>query len=44
MTFEISLTPQAKDDLHSIYEYIAVDLQSPQNAAGQLDRLENWWL
>lgn len=40
MIYEISMTPQAKDDLRGIYEYIAVDLQSPQNAAGQLDRLE----
>jgi len=40
MTCEISMTPQAKDDLRGIYEYIAFALQSPQNAAGQLDRLE----
>jgi len=40
MTYEISMTPQAKDDLRGIYEYIAFDLQSPQNAAGQLDRPE----
>jgi len=40
MTYEISMTPQAKNDLRGIYEYIAFALQSPQNAAGQLDRLE----
>ncbi|MCM1263480.1 MAG: type II toxin-antitoxin system RelE/ParE family toxin [Butyrivibrio sp.] len=40
MNYEISMTPQAKNDLRSIFEYIAFDLQSPQNAAGQLDRLE----
>lgn len=40
MTYEIRMTPQAKDDLRSIFEYIAINLQSPQNAAGQLDRLE----
>lgn len=40
MTYEIRMTPQAKDDLRGIFEYIAIDLQSPQNAAGQLDRLE----
>lgn len=40
MNYEISMTPQAKDDLRDIYEYIAFDLQSPQNAAGQLDRLK----
>ncbi len=33
MTYEISMTLRAKDGLHSIYEYIAFDLQSPQNAA-----------
>ncbi|MCM1123022.1 MAG: type II toxin-antitoxin system RelE/ParE family toxin [Eubacterium sp.] len=40
MSYEISITPQAKSDLRSIYEYIAFDLQSPQNAASQLDCLE----
>ncbi|MCM1254129.1 MAG: type II toxin-antitoxin system RelE/ParE family toxin [Clostridium sp.] len=40
MNYEISMTPQAQNDLRSIYEYIAFDLQSPQNAASQLDRLE----
>lgn len=40
MTYEISMTSQSKDDLRGIYEYIAFDLQSPQNATGQLDRLE----
>lgn len=27
-------------DLRNIYEYIAIELQSPENAKGQLDRLE----
>jgi len=40
MSYDISMTPQAQNDLRSIFEYIAFDLQSPQNAAGQLDRLE----
>lgn len=40
MSYEIRMTPQAQDDLRSIFEYIAFTLQSPQNAAGQLDRLE----
>lgn len=40
MNYEIRMTLQAKTDLSGIYEYIAFDLQSPQNAAGQLDRLE----
>ncbi|MCL6557843.1 MAG: type II toxin-antitoxin system RelE/ParE family toxin, partial [Firmicutes bacterium] len=40
MNYEIQLTPEAQNDLRSIFEYIAHDLQSVQNAAGQLDRLE----
>lgn len=40
MNYEIRLTPDAKNDLRSIFEYIAYDLQSIQNAVGQLDRLE----
>ncbi len=40
MCYEIRMTPQAQDDLRGIFEYIAFTLQSPQNAAGQLDRLE----
>lgn len=27
MTYEIRMTPEAKTDLRSIFEYIAVDLQ-----------------
>lgn len=40
MSYDISMTPQAQNDLRSIFEHIALALQSPQNAAGQLDRLE----
>ncbi len=40
MTYEVRLTPEATSDLRSIFEYIEFDLQSVQNAAGQLDRLE----
>lgn len=40
MRYEIRLTPDAKADLRSIFEYIAYELQSIQNAVGQLDRLE----
>ncbi len=40
MSYEIRMTPQAQNDLRGIFEYIAFTLQSPQNAAGQLDRLE----
>ncbi len=40
MIYEVRMTPEAKSDLRGIFEYIAFDLQSVQNAAGQLDRLE----
>jgi toxin ParE1/3/4 len=40
MRFEIKISQQADDDLRSIYEYIAYQLQSPENALGQLNRLE----
>lgn len=40
MTYEIIITEQADEDLRGIYEYIAFNLLSPDNAAGQLDRLE----
>lgn len=40
MSYEVRLTAQAENDLRGIFEYIAFDLQSVQNAAGQLDRLE----
>lgn len=40
MNYEIRLTPDAKTDVRGIFEYIAYKLQSVQNAAGQLERLE----
>lgn len=40
MNYKINLTPKAQSDLNEIFRYIAVDLQSIQNATGQLDRLE----
>lgn len=40
MIFEIKISDQADADLRGIYEYIAYELQSPDNASGQLDRLE----
>lgn len=40
MIFEIEISDQADRDLRNIYEYIAFELQSPENASGQLDRLE----
>lgn len=36
MSYDIRISAQAE----SIFEYIAFELQSVQNAAGQLDRLE----
>lgn len=40
MIFKIEISDQADNDLRNIYEYIAFELQSPENASGQLDRLE----
>lgn len=40
MIYEVVVTGQADADLRGIYEYIAFELLSPDNAAGQLDRLE----
>lgn len=40
MIYHVTLTQQAQADLREIFKYIAVDLQSVENASGQLDRLE----
>lgn len=40
MIFEIEISAQAEIDLRGIYEYITFELQAPENASGQLDRLE----
>ena len=40
MIYEVITTDQADTDLRGIYEYIAFELLLPDNAAGQLDRLE----
>jgi plasmid stabilization system protein ParE len=40
MIYEVTTTEQAEADLRGVYEYIAFELLSPDNAAGQLDRLE----
>ena len=40
MIYEILTTNQANVDLRGVYEYIAYELLSPDNAAGQIDRLE----
>ncbi len=38
--FDVVISDQAEQDLRGIYEYIAFELLSPENAAGQLSRLE----
>ena len=38
--YEVEVSEQADRDLREIFEYIAFELQSPENAIGQLDRLE----
>ena len=40
MIYEVEVSEQADSDLREIFEYIAFELQSPENAGGQLDRLE----
>ena len=40
MIYGVEVSEQADSDLREIFEYIAFELQSPQNASGQLDRLE----
>ena len=35
MKFAIKITAQADNDIRNIYEYIAYELQSPENASGQ---------
>ena len=40
MTFDVQISEQADNDLRGIFEYIAFELQAPENAAGQLYRLE----
>lgn len=40
MIYHVTLTQQAQADLREIFKYIAIDLQSVENASGQLDRLE----
>ena len=40
MIYEVEVSEQADRDLREIFEYIAFELQSPENASGQFDRLE----
>ncbi len=41
MIYSVKISKQAENDLRSIYEYIAFELESSQNAQGQLGRLES---
>ena len=41
MIFDVQVSKQADRDLRDIFEYIAFELLAPENAAGQLDRLED---
>ena len=40
MKYKIEISEQADKDLRNIYEYIAFELQAPENASDQIDRLE----
>ena len=40
MSYSVKITSEADNDLRSIYEYIAFELKSIENAIGQLERLE----
>lgn len=40
MSYAVEISEQADADLRAIFEYIALDLKSVQNAVGQLTRLE----
>jgi len=41
MTYDVQISGQADRDLRDIFEYIAFELLAPENAVGQLDRLED---
>ncbi len=40
MIYEVEISEQAENDLRRIFEYITFELLSPENARGQLSRLE----
>ena len=37
--YEVNITDEALDDMEKIYEYIAFELLSPENAMGQYNRI-----
>lgn len=39
--YTVKITPRAIRELGSIYEYIANEKLSPENAKGQVDRIKN---
>ena len=40
MSYTVTVSEDAEQDLKGIYQYIALELLSPDNALGQLNRLE----
>lgn len=40
MIYTIKISNQADNDIRNIYEYIAYELQSPDHASAQLDKIE----
>ena len=40
MRFSVEISKNAQRDLTGIYNYIAFELRSPENAAAQLERIE----
>lgn len=40
MIYTIHISEEAEADLRGIYEYIAFEKMAPENAEGQLNRLE----
>lgn len=39
MIYRVKMVEQAENDIRNIYEYITYELQSPENAGGQLERI-----
>lgn len=38
-TYSVLYSPEAKDDLREIYSYIAFELEAPDTAQGQVNRI-----
>ena len=39
MIYSVNISAQADKDIRAIYEYIALNLQSPENAMGQYNKI-----